>query len=349
MLSYDWGPRHPLRPVRLKRTMDLLRALGAVGDVEPPECTDSEVLRVHSREYVEAVKSLSARRDRSAEARFGFGSGDCPAFDGMHDAAMTYVSGSVAAALAVRDGASRAFNLSGGLHHAQRSRASGFCIYNDPAIACAILRERFDRVAYVDIDLHAGDGVQALFAHDPTVLTISIHQDPSTLYPGTGFAEEGLEAVAVMNIPVAPGTTGDVWLDAFRRCALPALEAFEPGAVVLQMGTDAHDLDPLGHLSVSVQHWRAAAVAVSETGLPIVALGGGGYEMSTVPRMWVSASMALGGLSLPDALPADLVQGWGPTVIDDPEEMVITGRGKEFAKEIVQFNRERILPRLAAL
>ncbi len=331
MLSYDFGPQHPLRPERLRRAIKLLEFYG-VEPLDPGLATEQDLLRVHSREYIRAVQSIS--EGASAEGFWGFGSGDNPPFEGMYEASLAYTGGSVRAAEAVRDGAQLAFSLSGGLHHARRDQASGFCIFNDPAVACAILRDRFERVAYVDIDVHHGDGVQWIFYDDPTVLTCSIHQDGRTIYPGTGFVDESSVDFTAVNVPMVPGTTGDVWIDAFNQTIIPAIKAFNPGAIVLQMGTDAHFLDRLGNLRLVAQEWLEAVMAIKNLGLPIVALGGGGYTITTVPRMWAAACLTLGGIPFEDDLPADLIQELETDLFFDPELPGPREQGREHADKV---------------
>lgn len=356
MLEYDFGPQHPLKPERLRRTVELL-ARYEIHPTDPGEGDPSDAERVHDRAYVDAVKRLSqnvvdhaCQIERQEWTRIGvphgFGSGDNPPFPRMFEASLAYLAGTVRASEAVRDGAPLAFSLSGGLHHGQRAKASGFCIFNDPAVALHILKPRFGRVAYVDIDLHHGDGVQWLWYDDPDVLTYSIHEDPRAFFPGTGFQDETGAAFTSVNVPVAPGTTGEVWLDAFERTALPALEKFQPGAIVLQMGTDPHFLDPLGHLEVSAQDWRAAVVRMRDFGVPIVAVGGGGYNLKTVPRMWASAVLTLERREFEDALPTDLASDWGiPTFFDaDPPR----GRGAHVAEEAIAWIEANLLPNLPA-
>jgi acetoin utilization protein AcuC len=248
---------------------------------------------------------------------WGFGTTDNPVFAGMFEASLAYLAGTVRAAEAVRDGAPLAFGIAGGLHHAQRSRASGFCVFNDPAVACAILREKFERVAYVDIDLHHGDGVQALFFDDPTVLTCSIHETGKRLYPGTGFVEERGAGDSSVNVPLEPFTTGDTWLWAFENGILPALRRFQPQAIVLQMGTDPHFLDPLGHLQVAAQEWLRAVEHIKALGQPLIAVGGGGYELSCVPRMWAAAVMTLSGIEFEERIPASIPSEWGMQTFAD--------------------------------
>ena len=325
ILNYNFGERHPLKPERLRRTLELLGAMIPVNVIESTMGTMEDLFRVHSAEYVAAVRSIDvAIRSGdinedfgSKRVAFGFGSQDNPPFAGMFQAALDYVGSTASAARAVCAGAPVAFAIGGGLHHAARRKASGFCIFNDPAIACHILRERFSRVAYVDIDVHHGDGVQAIFENDPSVLTCSIHENPRTLFPGTGFVEETGVEFSALNVPIAAKSTGDVWIEGFRSAIVPALDRWKPEAIVLQLGTDIHYLDPLGHLNCLQQHWIAAVSDVMGLGLPIVAMGGGGYSLNTVPRMWVSAILRLSGHRFDDRLPNEFAQDWGVETFSD--------------------------------
>lgn len=311
LLHYDMGPQHPLKPQRLRRTYDLLASYGAIEtglEVAAPSLASwEEVADVHSRDYLEAINRLSSGDIFPGAHRYGFGSGDNPIFPDMYEASLRYTGGSVDAAQAILDGGHVAFNISGGLHHAHYDRAAGFCILNDPAVAIHRLRRKFARVAYVDIDVHHGDGVQELFYSDPTVLTISLHETGRTLFPGTGYADEigvGAGEGYSVNVPFAPYTTDAIWIEAWREAALPILKAFDPGAILLQMGTDTHVLDPLAHLCLTAQGWLEAVKDVQLLGKPIVAVGGGGYNQTTVPRMWTLAVATLAGLDLLDDVPA---------------------------------------------
>lgn len=343
--EYDFGPQHPLKPERLRRTLRLLDTLTGTELIDPGLGRVEDTLRVHSEEYVEAVRRVDAAATEGSldddeilelRSRHGFW-GDNPPFPGMFEATLSYTGAVVAAAEAVRDGAPLAFGIGGGLHHAQRDKASGFCIFDDPAIACHVLRERFDRVAYVDIDVHHGDGVQWIWYDDPSVLTCSIHQDGRTLYPGTGFVEETGAAFSSLNVPVPPRTTGDVWLSAFEFGIMPALEAFQPGAIVLQMGTDTHFMDPLAHVNSTQQDWLAAVEHIRDLSLPIVAVGGGGYNLKTVPRMWVSACLTLAGVPYEDVLPADLAREWDTPTFSDPNPPGPAGSGASQVEGIIDW------------
>jgi acetoin utilization protein AcuC len=335
-VAYDFGPRHPLRPERYAATRRLLTSVWPEADVrDAPPASLEHALLVHSPAFVEAVQSLSRDpSDRALAGRYGFASGDNPAFAGMWEASLAYLGGTVAAVEAVLDGAPLAFNWTGGLHHASRGRASGFCVLNDAAAACALLRARFPRVAYVDIDLHHGDGVQEIWLDDPCVLTYSIHESGETLFPGTGWLHETGVRGTSTNLPLAAGTSGDVWLDAFAQTALPTLERFRPGAIVLQAGCDAHRDDPLGHLEASVQDYLAAVRLVGGIGAPLVVLGGGGYSARHVPRMWTAATLALCGHGTDAAEHAlgDDLAGWA------------RGRGRALAMEAVAEFQGRVLP-----
>lgn len=336
MLAYDFGPRHPLQPERVRR---FLRLLGSyVPDLQcinPGPGEVSDVLRVHAPEYVDFVARLPDGGDAEERFTYGFGS-DTPPFPGIHQAALDYTAGAAAAARAVCAGAPLAFSMAGGLHHARRAQASGFCTYDDCAVACSVLRDRFDRVAYIDIDLHHGDGVQWIFYDEPTVMTYSVHETGRSLYPGTGFVDETGAGFTKVNVPLQAGTTGEEWLEAVTRTLGPAVERFRPQALVFQMGCDPHLTDPLGHLEVSVQHWLGAVKLVRDLGLPTVALGGGGYDQKNVPRMWTGAVLTL--LGWDDAEFGDMPEGFenpfGTRSLLDPEDLV--RRGGPSAKATVE-------------
>lgn len=295
LVSYDFGPEHPLAPIRVELTMALSRELGVLDRVELTGClpaTDDELALVHDRGYIEAVKrvSLHGRPDPSA----GLGTTDNPAFPGVHEASALIAGASLAAARAVFEGtAAHAVNVAGGLHHAMANVASGFCVYNDPALAIAwLLGKGVPKIAYVDVDVHHGDGVQALFYDDPRVLTISLHESPRTLFPGTGWPEEtGAEGTAV-NVALPAGCGDSGWLRAFHSVVPPLLREFQPDFLVTQHGCDSHALDPLAHLMLSLDGQRAAyealhGLAHETAGGRWVVTGGGGYELvQVVPRAW---------------------------------------------------------------
>ena len=307
-MSYRLSDDHPLQPLRVRLTIELIRELGldqAAEVVPPRRAADEEIALSHSERYVELVRRLSQPppggagaldREAAEAAEAGFDSPDNPVAQGMHDACAAIVGGSLVAAEAVHSGAAlHAFNPAGGLHHAMRDRASGFCVYNDVAVAIAWLRERGHRVACVDVDVHHGDGTQALFYADPDVLTISLHESGRYLFPGTGFPDEtgaGAGRGASANLPLAPYTWDEPWLAAFDAVIPPLLETFRPTVLVTQDGCDTHALDPLAHLLGSTAIWphvgrRFHELAHELCGGRWVALGGGGYAVrEVVPRAW---------------------------------------------------------------
>ena len=300
LTQYDFGPGHPLAPVRVALTVALARELGvlsgsSVSELSPPPATDAELATVHDEDYIAAVRQ--AGRSLRPDLRYGLGTPDNPVFEGMHEASALVAGATLAAARALWSGSAvHAASIAGGLHHAMRGSASGFCVYNDPAIAIAWLLEAgAERVAYVDIDVHHGDGVQAAFYSDPRVLTISMHEHPATLFPGTGFPGETGEGAGdgyAVNVALPAGTGDAGWLRAFDAVVPPLLRAFKPSVLVSQHGCDSHRLDPLAHLELTVDAQRSAQVALHDLAHELcegrwLLTGGGGYALvQVVPRTW---------------------------------------------------------------
>jgi acetoin utilization protein AcuC len=296
MTSYDFGPGHPLAPVRVRLTIELASSLGVLGEVlTPAPVTDDELLLVHDAPYIAAVRQ--AGQDGRANPWYGLGTPDNPVFPSMHEASALVAGGTLAAARAVWSGSAlHGANIAGGLHHAMRRSASGFCVYNDPAIAIAwLLSAGATRIAYVDVDVHHGDGVQAAFYDDPRVLTISLHEHPVALFPGTGLPSEagaGEGRGYAVNVALPAGTGDAGWLRAFDAVVPPLLRAFQPEVLVSQHGCDSHRLDPLAHLSLTVDGQRRAASMVHDLAHEVcggrwVLTGGGGYQLvQVVPRTW---------------------------------------------------------------
>jgi acetoin utilization protein AcuC len=318
LLRYDMG-EHPMDPVRIELTMALARDLGlldrpAVRMITPEPAADRLIELVHRPEYVDAVRKAP---DDPFFSGWGLDTPDNPLFDRMHEASARVVGATVAAAEAVwRGEVTRAVNVAGGLHHAMPARAAGFCVYNDPAVAIARLLELgADRVAYVDVDVHHGDGVQAVFYDDPRVLTVSLHESPLALFPGTGFPDEtggpGAEGSAV-NVALPPGTDDDGWLRAFHAVVPSVLRAFKPQIMVTQCGADAHRLDPLADLRLSVDGQRATYQQLKALADELcrgrwVATGGGGYALvEAVPRAWSHLIATVTGDPLDPATPTPL-------------------------------------------
>jgi acetoin utilization protein AcuC len=317
LTSYNFGPGHPLAPVRVELTMALARDLGVLDAVELSGCasaSDDELALVHKRDYIDAVKAVSATG--RPDLGHGLGTDDNPAFAGVHEASALVAGATLAAARAVWSGeAEHGVNVAGGLHHAMPTRASGFCVYNDPSIAIAwLLSQGASRVAYVDVDVHHGDGVQAMFYDDPRVLTISLHESPRTLFPGTGFPSETGVAGTSVNVALPAGCGDAGWLRAFHAVVPPLLREFAPEVLVTQHGCDSHALDPLAHLMLSVDGQRTAyaelhRLAHETAGGRWIVTGGGGYELvQVVPRAWTHLIAEAAGRPLDPATPTP--QSW---------------------------------------
>jgi acetoin utilization protein AcuC len=336
--SYDFGPGHPLTPRRFGPGIDLLRAVGATPGLAPEPVVDEELLACHSAGFVGVIRGFSSDPFGLPAAGIAEG-GDVPPFRDMHEAGSMVAGGSLRAMEAIlRGDVEHAFHPGGGLHHAMRDRASGFCIYNDVALAVARARRDGLRVLYIDLDVHHGDGVQALFWDDPGVLTVSFHETGRYLFPGTGFADEigeGGAAGTSVNVPLEPGTGEGPWLDAVRALVPSLAAAFRPDIVVSQHGADSHAFDPLAHLRVTTTAMGEAArivdaVAHRWAGGRWLATGGGGYDAyRVVPRSWSLVWLAGAHREVPSATPAEWRERWAeeaarygqaplPETFDDP-------------------------------
>ncbi len=318
--GYDFGPEHPFTPARLERLLDLLRALGQeVRPIAAPAATREDILSVHDGAYVAMVEALD-RGETGLEAdRFGLGTPDNPIFPGMDLAARWLVGGTLHGARLLMAGQERrVLQLGGGLHHAQRDHAAGFCLYNDLAVAIQAFVAHGWRVAYLDIDLHHGDGVQDLFYGNDRVLTLSLHESGHYLYPGTGHIQDlgnGSARGLSVNIPLEPFTEGGDYLEAFDAVVPRALSWFSPDVLVVQAGADAHFADPLGDLALTTQAFQALYQRVFELadtqarGRVLLTLGGG-YEAQVVARVWAILYLTFLGLPLPEGLPDAWLNRW---------------------------------------
>ena len=338
LVEYDFGSAHPMDPVRVDLTMRLADELGLLaGDgaagpgqlrrglrvVPAPVADEALLLTVHDPAYVDAVRRAGEDPTRIDLAR-GLGTEDDPTFVGMHHASAHVVGASVEAARRVWTGeVLHAANISGGLHHAMPDRASGFCVYNDVAVAIRWLRDHgARRIAYVDVDAHHGDGVEQVFWDDPDVLTISLHETGQLLFPGTGAAEDvggaGAEGGAV-NVALPPGTADAGWLRAFHAVVPPLLREFAPDVLVTQHGCDSHLEDPLTHLALTVDGQRAAALVLHDLAHELcggrwVATGGGGYAVVDVgPRAWSHLLGVVAGSPVDPGTPVPA--GWRDDVV----------------------------------
>ena len=336
--TYDFGPAHPLTPRRFGPGIDLLRAIGAEPGLAPEPAGDGDLLLSHTAEYIAAVRRLSVDPLGPPQAGIGPG-GDNPSFAGMHEAGAMVAGGSMRAMEAIlRGDVEHAFHPGGGLHHAMPARASGFCIYDDPALAIAVARKAGLRVLYVDLDAHHGDGVQAIHSSDPGVMTISFHESGRYLFPGSGFANElgeGEAAGTSINIPFEPFAGEDAWLPWVRAIPATLAAAFRPDVIVSQHGCDSHAWDPLAHLQVTTTAMGEAArlvdrIAHRHADGRWLATGGGGYDAyRVVPRAWAQVWLAGAHRDAPRETPVAWRERWAaeaarygqaplPETFDDP-------------------------------
>jgi acetoin utilization protein AcuC len=328
LTDYDFGPSHPMAPVRVDLTMRLAEELGVLASTgadgrglrqtPAPMADDDLIATVHTADLIEAVQAISRDPHQLDEAH-GLGTEDNPTFEGMHGAAAHVVGATVEAAREVWTGQSlHAANITGGLHHAMPGRASGFCVYNDVAIGIRwLLDHGAEKVAYVDIDVHHGDGVERVFYDDPRVLTISLHETGQMLFPGTGFPRDtgGPNAPgSAVNVALPPGTADAGWLRAFHAVVPALVREFAPDVLVTQHGCDSHIEDPLAHLMLTVDGQRAAYLALHDLAHELcegrwVVTGGGGYAIvDVVPRSWAHLLAIVGGEPLDPDLPTP--QAW---------------------------------------
>ncbi|MGV9172286.1 MAG: acetoin utilization protein AcuC [Promethearchaeia archaeon] len=382
--KYNFGPRHPLRPLRLLLTYSLIEKLSLMKDprlelITPRKATREALEMVHSPQYVNVVKQLSDDPDNHDELKpyiYGLGPGDNPIFKGMYDASALISGASLTTAETVwKDNEFNvAFNPAGGLHHAMRNKASGFCIFNDIAVAIKHLKklEPNIKVAYLDIDCHHGDGVQSLFYDDPNVLTISFHESGKFLFPGTGNTDElGKESGEgfSLNFPILPGTSSKMYLKLFKACVPQVLDTYEPDILITQLGVDTHYNDPLTQMGLSINAYKDIAKEIDLYAQKYcnnkwVALGGGGYLMTVVPRAWTLFLAQMLEVNLKNELPKDWIEEIKENVPYEETPYYLWDRGDkievqllshpEIAKKMndyidsmIEHCEQKFLPRLA--
>ena len=310
--EFDYGEAHPMKVFRLGLTHYLVEEYGLLNlpetnVVENPEATEEELALFHTPRYIEAIRKANNGVYYPGTEIYGLGPGDNPIFQGVYDMSLFSTGGSLQAAKMVEsEEVGAAFNISGGLHHAMKERASGFCYFDDPAVAIAYLVKRGMRVVYLDIDAHHGDGVQSAFYYTNQVLTISLHESGRSLFPGTGFETETGEGDGVgysINVPFYPNTDDEVYTWAFMEIVPSLVKAFEPDIIVAQLGTDSLRTDPLAHLNLTIAGYARLVQEIVSLSPKLVALGGGGYHVPNVPRCWSLAWAIMNEVELPADLP----------------------------------------------
>ena len=353
---YDLGPEHPFSPVRGRMLLELLEALGVELDpVRPDPLRPEALLAVHEKAYVDAVEAASRGESLDDPGRWGLGTADNPIVPGMAEGARAIAGGTVLGArLLVGGETRRVLQLGGGLHHARPAMASGFCLYNDLALAIHEMVSAGWHVAYVDIDVHHGDGVQEIFYASDRVLTLSLHETGEYLFPGTGWLHEmgrGMGRGLTLNLPLEPFTEGDTYREVLVEIADAALSWFRPDAVVVQAGADAHFSDPLADLMLTTRDYEAIyrdllrIVDRTAHGRVLFTLGGG-YSLAATPRIWAILALVLLGLPVPERLPEAWRTRWSERLgIELPETLHDPGNPYEpipRRPEVLRADREAL-------
>ncbi|MFX1591458.1 MAG: acetoin utilization protein AcuC [Promethearchaeota archaeon] len=381
--KYNFGKDHPLRPLRLKLTYSLMEKLKLLEHprltiMKPRLATQQEIESVHSHQYVEIIKKLSENPKDSSVIpyTYGIGPGDNPIFKGMYEASALICGASIIAAETVwnEEDFKITFNPAGGLHHAMKERASGFCIFNDIGVAIKHLKKlkKDIRIAYLDIDCHHGDGVQWLFYDDPDVLTISYHQDGRFLFPGTGSISEIGEGDGKgfsINFPLLPGTYNKSFINLFRKTAPKLLETYAPDILITQLGVDTYFDDPLTQMGFSLSVYRDIAQTIKTAAREYcqnkwLALGGGGYLMTVVPRAWTIFLARMLDVELKNELPDSWIEEAKkyapyedtPYSLWDRGEKVevqmlshpeIAKKITDYTKSLIEISNEKYIPNLS--
>jgi acetoin utilization protein AcuC len=318
--TYSFGDDHPFSPLRVEMTLDLLRELGhEVRPTEPRPATREEILDVHADYYVRRVEALSAGQDVPDRREYGLDTPDTPAFPGMDAAARLHVGGTIEAARRICEaGEKRVLQLGGGLHHARSNFASGFCVYNDLALAIRVLTRHGLWVAYIDVDVHHGDGVQQILYDDGRVMTISLHESGQFLFPGSGDVRElgsGVGLGLKLNVPLEPMTEGESYIEVLDEVVPAALSHFGPGVLVVQAGADAHYEDQLADVLLTTRDYEAIFRRILgwadafASGRVLFTLGGG-YSLRSTPRVWTLLYLLVHDLPVPEETPEAWRRRW---------------------------------------
>ena len=351
-VKFDYGASHPLKTFRLKLTYELIQAYGlfslpGVRLVEPAVAADEDLRLYHEADYLAMLKASNGGRALPGAGYFGLGPGDNPVFRGLFEWSALVAGASLKAAELVEAGEVRiAFNIAGGLHHAMASTASGFCYINDPVIAIKSLLNKGRRVAYIDIDAHHGDGVQAAFYGTDKVLTISIHETGRVLFPNSGFETETGEGEGkgyAVNLPMPPYSDDELFLHAFEEVVPPLIERFRPDIVVAQLGVDSFTGDPLTHLNYTNNGFCEAVKRIKAISPGLVALGGGGYDVANVAKAWTLAWAIMNGVELSDEIPAGFLEKYRDEVFSSGKIRDEAHIGKGVAKEKMREEVERVV------
>jgi acetoin utilization protein AcuC len=348
--TYHYPPDHPFNTIRAKRVRETVNSMGllagsGIREVAPIPAERMVLKKFHTARYLHALQAASRGRWTPEALEMGIGTDDCPIFKGMYEYTVLAAGGTLVGADLILSGQTQiAFNPSGGYHHAHPERASGFCYINDVALACMVIAEQGKRVLYLDVDVHTGDGVAQAFYDRSDVMTISFHQNPKTLFPGTGFEDEigtGAGTGYCVNVPLPVGTYDRAYIKAFETIALPLIGAYEPDVIVFELGADALAGDPLANLRLTNNVYVKIINHLLSFNKPILATGGGGYNIENTVRAWSLAwSVFCGADDSKDMHPAI-----GGVLLESTEWQ---GGLRDRALAVTESQRETVAPAIEA-
>ncbi len=362
-LDYDYGPTHPLRIIRLKMTYDLIKAYGlldlpSVHFISTLKAKEEDLITFHSEEYLNILRRANEGFPLGEASIYGLGPGDNPLFPGLFNLSLLVTGATLQAVdFVAEEKGEIAFNIAGGLHHAMRAMASGFCYINDPVIGIKRLLSQGKRVAYIDIDAHHGDGVQKAFYDTDQVLTVSLHETGYTLFPRTGFEYEigeGQGEGYSVNLPFPPFTEDDVYVWSFEEVVPELIHKFHPDIVVTQLGVDTFYDDPLTNLHLSIWGFEKVLRQIKNLAPRWVALGGGGYHVFNVARAWTLAWAVMNGKELNEKLPESFLieaakMGMEEKMLRGPIITPQNSQSKEVRREmerVVKYIKETAFPKV---
>lgn len=353
--KYPFPPDHPFNTSRAQKTYELVNSMGWLSGAGHIEAgfgpAAREILeQFHTPRYLDALQKASQGGWDYDVLEMGIGTSDCPVFPGMYEHSVLAAGATLAGAAALIEGrADAVFNPHGGFHHAFPERAAGFCYINDPALGCLALAQAGKRVLYFDIDVHNGDGVAFAFQDRTDVMTISLHENPRILFPGTGFETETGSGEArgyCVNIPLPVGTYDEAYLGAFEQVALPLMKSFQPDVFVIEFGADGLAQDPLAHLQLTNNVYADILSRMRTFEKPILMTGGGGYNVENTVRAWALGWSVLSGQDDDDYGNA----GLGGVMLGSSEwkgglrdrELVIPAQQKEAVTQALDYTVKKI-------
>ena len=317
---YNLGKNHPFSPQRVQMVLELLKELQVYQEpLQPNPVSPNQLKKIHNADYVDIVEKVSMGVSIDNAGIYGLGTADNPICVGMAEGARYQVGGTVYGAKLILDGeAKKVLQLGGGFHHAHYKQAAGFCIYNDLSMAIYEMVKSGWHIAYLDIDVHHGDGVQEMFYSDGNVMTISLHESGEYLFPGKGWIHElgqGVGRSLKLNIPMEPFSEGDSYFEIFDKVIIPALSWFKPDVLIVMAGADAHFSDPLADSLLTTQDYEKIfrkiieIVDISCKGNVLFTLGGGYFPVAT-SRIWTILYLVLNNFEIPELLPENWRIRW---------------------------------------